>query len=259
MILSVVFVFFWIFFLGAAFGSFMNVVVWRLPQGTSLSRPASHCPRCGRPIRWRHNVPVVGWLVLRGKCFDCRAPISKRYPIVEFLAGCGFLTIALGAPYDWISDFPFLAWDWGFFLTSLGAGMILLDKNQVPFRLLFPLAALSVWGIFHATTGGYCGLPDAGFSGTGLSEAGFSGAVFPEEGTTAFSWGSGFSGRPGFSWFSGFPAFGTFFLLPGTIWLFLTPLASGKGRRLVGVLTLVLSGIWAVKFLRLASLFWPVS
>ena len=76
--------------LGGVIGSFLNVVVYRLPRGISLSYPASRCPRCGHPIRWRDNVPVLGWLLLGGKCRDCRAPISVRYPLVELTVAAMF-------------------------------------------------------------------------------------------------------------------------------------------------------------------------
>jgi leader peptidase (prepilin peptidase)/N-methyltransferase len=71
--------------LGAVFGSFLNVVAYRLPRRESLVRPASRCPACGTPIRPYDNVPVVSWLVLRGRCRSCAAPISMRYPLVEAL------------------------------------------------------------------------------------------------------------------------------------------------------------------------------
>jgi len=70
--------------LGGCIGSFLNVVVWRLPNRMSLVRPASFCPKCRHPIRFYDNVPVFGWLFLGGKCRDCREPISFRYPAVEF-------------------------------------------------------------------------------------------------------------------------------------------------------------------------------
>ncbi len=73
------------FALGGTLGSFMNVVVYRLPRRMSLSLPNSHCPACGKPIRWHDNVPIFGWFWLRGHCRDCRAPISPRYPLVEAL------------------------------------------------------------------------------------------------------------------------------------------------------------------------------
>ncbi len=73
--------------LGLAVGSFTNVVVWRLPRGESLVHPSSHCPRCGRPLRWWMNVPLVSWLLLRGRCGFCRSPIPVTYPLVEALSG----------------------------------------------------------------------------------------------------------------------------------------------------------------------------
>lgn len=71
---------------GSTIGSFLNVVIHRLPREESLSFPPSHCPRCRARIRWRDNLPVLGWLLLRGRCRDCREPISWRYPLVEALA-----------------------------------------------------------------------------------------------------------------------------------------------------------------------------
>src|ERR1700712_3277239 len=85
--------------LGLAVGSFLNVVIYRVPRDESLVRPGSHSPHCGHEVRNRHNVPVLGWLLLRGRCADCSAPISVRYPLVE--AGTALLlaavAVALGA------------------------------------------------------------------------------------------------------------------------------------------------------------------
>ena len=77
---------------GALLGSFVNVVAHRMPRGVSIVHGRSRCPHCGAAIRPRDNVPVVGWLWLRGRCRDCAAPISARYPLVE--AGCGLLVAA---------------------------------------------------------------------------------------------------------------------------------------------------------------------
>jgi leader peptidase (prepilin peptidase)/N-methyltransferase len=71
--------------LGAVFGSFLNVVVHRLPRHESLATPASHCTTCGTPVKPYDNVPILSWLLLRGHCRSCRAPISARYPLVEAL------------------------------------------------------------------------------------------------------------------------------------------------------------------------------
>ena len=79
---------------GAAWGSFANVVIYRLPRELSLSHPPSRCPHCETPIRFYDNVPVLGWLWLRGKCRACKAPISPRYPFVEALYAVTALVVA---------------------------------------------------------------------------------------------------------------------------------------------------------------------
>ncbi len=86
-----------LFVLGLVFGSFANVVIWRFPRGESLSVPASHCPVCNHPIRWRDNIPVLSWALLRAKCRDCGAHISGRYPAVELATG--LLWFACGARF----------------------------------------------------------------------------------------------------------------------------------------------------------------
>ncbi len=97
------------FMLGCCVGSFLNVVIWRLPHHgrvvefhnqvgfLTLSWPPSHCPICDKPIHWYQNIPIVSWLVLRGRCVGCGTPISLRYPLVEF--GTGLLYLAIFAAY----------------------------------------------------------------------------------------------------------------------------------------------------------------
>jgi leader peptidase (prepilin peptidase)/N-methyltransferase len=84
--------------IGLCIGSFLNVVIYRLPLGQSLVSPGSRCPKCGYELRWYDNVPVLGWLVLAGKCRQCRAPISVQYPIVEIVTGLLFLLVAWLTP-----------------------------------------------------------------------------------------------------------------------------------------------------------------
>jgi leader peptidase (prepilin peptidase)/N-methyltransferase len=89
---------------GAMMGSFLNVVIHRLPDRKSLVSPGSHCPACGKPVRWFDNLPVLSWFLLGGKCRDCKAPISPRYLLVEALTAG--LTIAVALRYrgiggDW--------------------------------------------------------------------------------------------------------------------------------------------------------------
>lgn len=82
---------FFIFIIGTCIGSFLNVVALRAFTGESIVLPPSKCPKCGNKIKPYDNIPVLSWLILGGECRNCKAPISKQYPIVEFLTGCGFL------------------------------------------------------------------------------------------------------------------------------------------------------------------------
>jgi leader peptidase (prepilin peptidase)/N-methyltransferase len=79
-----------LFAFGSCIGSFLNVVVWRLPRGESLVTPPSHCPKCNHPLAWYDNVPVLGWIMLAGRCRYCRGGISIRYPIIEGITGLLF-------------------------------------------------------------------------------------------------------------------------------------------------------------------------
>jgi len=88
------FILLWLFVLGCVVGSFLNVLIWRLPRGLSMGQPRrSICPNCEHPIRWYDNVPVLSFLVLRARCRDCGEPISWRYPLVEALTGLLFALI----------------------------------------------------------------------------------------------------------------------------------------------------------------------
>jgi leader peptidase (prepilin peptidase)/N-methyltransferase len=80
---------------GLIFGSFANVVIWRVPRRESVVSPGSHCPKCGRPIRGYDNIPVLSWLLLGAKCRDCGAPISWRYPLVEAVSGVAWLSAGI--------------------------------------------------------------------------------------------------------------------------------------------------------------------
>src|SRR6059058_4179367 len=79
------------FVFGLVFGSFLNVCIYRLPRGLSVVRPRSACPHCEHPVRFYDNLPVLGWMLLRGRCRDCKGPISPRYLAVELLTALLFL------------------------------------------------------------------------------------------------------------------------------------------------------------------------
>jgi hypothetical protein len=83
----------WVFILGSCFGSFLNVVIYRLPAGMSLGKPKSRCPQCETPLAAKDNIPVFGWLFLRGKCRYCGLPIPARYPLIETTCGLIFLVL----------------------------------------------------------------------------------------------------------------------------------------------------------------------
>lgn len=119
--------------LGLAVGSFLNVVIHRVPRDESLIRPGSHCPHCAAAVRNRHNVPVLGWLMLRGRCADCRAPISVRYPLIE--AGTAVLFIAVAARFGWSWALPaylYLA------AAAIALAAIDLDVMRLPDKIVLP-------------------------------------------------------------------------------------------------------------------------
>ncbi len=90
-------------FIGLAIGSFLNVLIVRIPKGENIAFPASHCPKCGNALKWWHNIPLLSWVVLQGKCAYCKSPISRIYPMVELLTGLIFATLAmkLGLGAEW--------------------------------------------------------------------------------------------------------------------------------------------------------------
>jgi len=129
---------------GLAVGSFLNVVVWRVPRGESVVRPPSACPACATPIRPRDNVPVAGWLLLRGRCRDCAHPISRRYPLVELAAAALFAGAALRFGVDPVLPaYLYLA------AVGLALALIDLDVHRLPDVLTlpsYPVAAVLLGG-----------------------------------------------------------------------------------------------------------------
>ena len=118
---------------GLVFGSFANVVVHRVPLKQSIVKPASRCPSCGTPLRARDNIPVVSWLVLRGKCHNCGARISPRYPAIEILTGVLFALAAwrIRPTTDLIAYLPLL---WVLVVLSF----IDLEHKLLPNRIVVP-------------------------------------------------------------------------------------------------------------------------
>jgi leader peptidase (prepilin peptidase)/N-methyltransferase len=90
-----------LFVFGTAIGSFLNVVICRIPKEESIVFPSSRCPNCHTPLKWRHNIPILSWIFLRGKCAFCHAPISAQYPFVELIAGLLFVILYLKLGLVW--------------------------------------------------------------------------------------------------------------------------------------------------------------
>jgi leader peptidase (prepilin peptidase)/N-methyltransferase len=124
---------------GAVIGSFLNVVAHRVPIGESLVSPGSRCPKCGSPVKPYDNVPVVSWLVLRGRCRNCGTPISPRYPLVELATALAFAAVVAvrGFDEDLVLELPFVA-----ALIALAA--IDFDHKILPNKIVYPLAAFGV-------------------------------------------------------------------------------------------------------------------
>jgi leader peptidase (prepilin peptidase) / N-methyltransferase len=124
---------------GAVIGSFLNVVIHRLPRHESLVSPPSRCPHCETPVKPYDNVPVVSWLVLRGRCRHCGAPISPRYPVVELLTALVFAAVVLvrGFDDDLVLELPFVA-------ALIALAGIDLDHKLLPNRIVYPMAAYGV-------------------------------------------------------------------------------------------------------------------
>lgn len=118
---------------GLLIGSFLNVVIHRVPKGESVVRPPSACPGCAAPIRPRDNIPVAGWLLLKGKCRDCSAAISPRYPVVELATGALFVIMALRFGLDPVLPaYLYLA------AVGLALAVIDLDCKRLPDKLTLP-------------------------------------------------------------------------------------------------------------------------
>lgn len=150
---------------GLLVGSFLNVVVWRVPRGGSVVSPPSACPECGHRIRPWDNVPVLSWLVLRRRCRDCGAQIGARYPAVETATAITFVLVLMR-----------LGWTWSLpaylYLAALGIALALIDieTHRLPNVLVlpaYPVAALLL-GAASLLGGDWAGLLRAGIGGAVL-------------------------------------------------------------------------------------------
>ena len=147
--------------LGALIGSFLNVVIWRVPQGLSVVRPGSACPKCGHQITALENIPILSWLALRGRCSGCQSRISVRYPIVE-AAVCALFILMVWT----VGVTPILPlW---LYLAAAGTALFLIDidHHRLPDVIVKPSWAVTLVGLGVAamcTTGAASHLAHAGW------------------------------------------------------------------------------------------------
>lgn len=132
--------------LGLIIGSFLNVVIWRVPRKESVVQPPSHCPRCQTPLAARDNVPVLSWLLLRGRCRTCALPISARYPLVELLTGAlfaGFAARLHRLEHGWSVLPAYLV----FAAVTVALAFIDYDTKKLPNVLTLPMYGVGVIGL----------------------------------------------------------------------------------------------------------------
>ncbi len=140
---------------GLVIGSFLNVVIWRLPREESVVHPPSRCPQCGNGIKWYDNIPVLSWLMLRAKCRNCKHPIPARYAIVESLTGTLFATVAwhitnsASTAGELLALLPYL------YITAIGVALafIDLDTHKLPNKIILPAYPIAATLVIVASFG----------------------------------------------------------------------------------------------------------
>lgn len=161
-----------IFIFGITIGSFLNVCIYRIPLGESIVMAPSHCMTCGRKLKWYDMVPVFSWLVLGGKCRNCKSKISVQYPIIEGVNGILYVMICAVNGLEWSSViYCFMASallvlsiiDWrtyeipfgiNVFLFVLGVAMTILDRGNLAVHLIGMICVSGLLGILYLLTGG---------------------------------------------------------------------------------------------------------
>jgi leader peptidase (prepilin peptidase)/N-methyltransferase len=129
----------WCGVLGLVVGSFLNVVVWRVPRRESVVSPPSHCPQCDTPLGWRDNVPVLSWVARRGRCRHCAVPIPVRYPVVELATAALWVALGLRFVGSWALPAYLVL---GAALLAISA--IDLEHYVIPNRIVYPVGFASV-------------------------------------------------------------------------------------------------------------------
>jgi len=127
------------FIFGIMIGSFLNVVIYRIPKGESIAFPASKCQSCQTPLKWYHNIPIFSWLFLGGKCAFCKAPVAKQYPMVEFITGMIFVALYMKLGLVWYLPFAALS-----FAALFALVMIDFKYMAVPDNVNFAALAFAL-------------------------------------------------------------------------------------------------------------------
>ena len=124
---------------GAVTGSFLNVVIYRLPRKESIVSPGSHCPRCGQPVKWYDNIPLLSYVILRAQCRHCGQPITPRYPTVELLTAVLWVMAGVWFGLDW----PLLP---ALLLVSTLVAIFYIDLDHyiIPNVIVLPVAAIGL-------------------------------------------------------------------------------------------------------------------
>jgi len=148
--LLIAFSFFQAFIIGSCVGSFLNVVVYRFPNNLSIIKPRSFCPKCKSQLTWRENIPLISWLIQRGRCKNCNTSISSRYPLVELTTGILFVVFMNSTPslYSSSSNLVFnIFLSWLFLSLLICIALIDIDSFWIPQGLInfgFVLGFLSL-------------------------------------------------------------------------------------------------------------------
>jgi len=148
-----------VFIFGIMIGSFLNVVIYRIPKGESIVFPSSKCQSCQNSLKWWHNIPILSWLFLRGKCYFCKEKISVQYPVVEFLTGIVFVALYLKVGMVWYLPFVAASFAALFALVMIDFKYMAVPDNvnlaalifalvQPEFLMAFTYAAIAAGGLY---------------------------------------------------------------------------------------------------------------
>ena len=148
-----------VFIFGIMIGSFLNVVIYRIPKGESIVFPSSKCQSCQNSLKWWHNIPILSWLFLRGKCYFCKEKISVQYPVVEFLTGIVFVALYLKVGMVWYLPFVAASFAALFALVMIDFKYMAVPDNinlaalifalvQPEFLMAFAYAAIAALGLY---------------------------------------------------------------------------------------------------------------